>query len=124
MTRTLVAGVCVAALGLGGCAALLLGAGAAGGYAISGDSVKNHFDLSKDVVYRQSLKVAEERGLVTLDDARHGLIRATVNDAHVTITVKQLTKESVELKVSARKVLLPRPDVAQDVYNTIVDRLK
>jgi hypothetical protein len=123
MTRRLAAVMCMVALGGQGCAALLLGAGAAGGYAISRDSVKNHFDLSRDFVYRESLKVAGQKGLVKLDDARHGVIQATISDAHVTITVKPLTKETVELKVKARRMLLPKIDVAQDVYNAILERL-
>ena len=112
----------VASLGLNGCALLLISAGAAGGYAISKDSVKNDFDLPQDRVFHQSLAVAKSMGHVTVEDRAHGIIRANINDAIVTITVKQLTKKTVELKVKARNVM-PKVEVAQEVYNKISQRL-
>ncbi len=114
----------VASVGLCGCPLVLVGAGVAGGYAISKDAVRNQFDLSKDAVYRQSLAVAKQMGQVTLEDMTHGVIELKVGDAHVTITVKPLTKKTVELKVKARnQFLMPQVDVAQQVYNKIIERL-
>jgi len=122
--RWLVTALASVSLAMSGCALLLVGAGAAGGYAISKDSVKNTYDLSHAFVYQQSLVVAKEMGLVTVEDHTHGLIRAKVQDANVTITVKQLTKRTVELRVKARNALLmPEVDVAQAVYNKINERL-
>ncbi len=107
-----------------GCAAALVGAGVAGGYAISKDSVRNTFDRSKSEVYAHSLAVAEDAGFVTSDDASHGVIKLKIQNTNVTITVKQLTRKTVELKVSARNTLLmPEIDVAQEVYNKIFARL-
>ena len=114
----------VASLGFSGCAAVLLGAGAAGGYALSKDSVKNNFDMSKDRVYKQSLGVAKEMGQVTSEDSKNGRIEAKVKEIDVVITVKPLTKKTVELKVSGRnKFKMPAVDVAQEVYTKIVERL-
>ena len=108
---------------LSGCALLLIGAGAAGGYAISRDSVISQHDLAQDHVYRQALAVVHEMGVVQLEDARHGKIQATVQEAQVRISVKPLTRKTVELRVKARKNLLPAVSVAQDVYNKIAQRL-
>ena len=114
----------IGALSMSGCIAVLLGTGAAAGYAVSKDSVRNSFDLSKDFVYHHSLAVAKEVGFITVEDASHGLIRMNVGDANVTITVKPITKRAVELKVSARnQLLLPEIDVAQTVYTKIIQRL-
>ena len=118
----LLAVLCAGLVELSGCAILLIGAGAAGGYAISKDSVKNSFDLSQGHVYRQALAVAKQMGNVTLEDEKHGFLRANINDAVVTITVKQITKKTVELKVKARNVM-PKIEVAQEVYNKIASRL-
>ena len=108
-----------------GCALLLVGAGAAGGYAISKDSVKNNFDLPPSHVYRVSRDVLEEEGIVTTGDEDHGLLKGTVAGATVTITVKPLTRKTVELKVKARdtSLLLPKVDVAQAIYTKILERL-
>ena len=108
----------------GGCAPILIGAGAVGGYAISKDSISNSFDLSMGHVYDTSRQVAEKVGLVTVADEKRGFIKASVPGATVTITVKRLTSRTVELKVKARNdVFLPKIDIAQSVYNQIVERL-
>lgn len=118
----IVAGVVVA--GLSGCAVLLVGAGAAGGYAISRDSVKNLFDLPAEAVFRASRQIVAEQGLITVEDARNGLLKATVEGATVTVTVKPVTKRTVELKVKARDSLhLPKVDIAQTIYTKILERL-
>lgn len=112
-------------LGLSGCAVLLVGAGAAGGYAIGRDSITNHFDLPQDRVFRASREVIGELGLVTTEDARHGLIKAQVEGANVTITVKRISETTVELKVKARNDLfMPKIRIAQTVYTHIADRLR
>jgi len=112
------AGIC-----LSGCAALLIGAGAAGGYAISKDSIRNHFDMSASHLFRISRDVVKEAGLITAEDERQGLITAMVEGANVTVTVKPVSHKTVELKVRARQMLLPKIDVAQVVYNRILERL-
>lgn len=108
-----------------GCAALLVGAGAAGGYAISRDSIKNNFDLPPSQVFAASRRIAQQEGLITLEDEKRGLIKTKVESANVTITVRRLTSKTVELKVSARnEVLLPKIEVAQAIYNEIFELLK
>ncbi|MFH1857382.1 MAG: DUF3568 family protein [Candidatus Omnitrophota bacterium] len=115
----------VTALGLSGCAAVLVGAGVAGGYALSKDSVKNQYARSKDRVFQSSLAAAREMGQVVLEDAKTGIIQAKVEDTDVTITVKPLTAKTVELEVKARnKFKMPALDVAQRVHDNIDDRVK
>ncbi len=114
-----------ASFALSGCPVVLVGAGLAGGYAISKDSVTNHYDFSRDRVYGSSLAVLKEMGQVTTEDSKNGLVEGKVKDVTVTITAKQLTKKTVELKVKGRNQLkMPAVDVAQEVYNKIDDRLK
>ena len=114
----------VGSLALGGCALLLVGTGVVGGYAISKDSIRNQFELPRDQVFRQSAAVAHAIGFVTVEDSERGLLKLKIGDTTVTITVKPMTKHSVELSVQARnQVLLPQVDVAQTVYNKITERL-
>jgi hypothetical protein len=112
------------AVSLSGCAAALVGVGAAGGYAISKDSVKDYFDLPQETVFQQSLLVAKEMGTVESQNEDEGLINAKIRGASVTIKVKPISKKTVELKIRARdKVLIPKVGIAQDVYNEIAERL-
>ena len=120
----LVVALIASSLGLSGCPVVLVGAGAAGGYALSKDSAKSNFDLPKDRIYKRSLDVVKEMGQVTMEDEKHGLIKASITDVNVTITVKQLTKKTVELKVKARdKFLVPKVALAQEVYTKIIEKL-
>ena len=112
-------------VGLSGCALLLVGAGAAGGYAISRDSVKNLFDLPPDTVFRASRDVVAKEGTITIEDARNGVIKATLPGAKLTVTVKPVTKRTVELKVQARDgAMFPKVDIAQAIYTKILERLE
>ena len=125
--RTVLARVAVWAgmtLSLSGCAVLLVGAGAAGGYAVSKDSVKNNFDLPAGEVFRASRDVVRAAGLMTTEDESHGMLKAVVEGADVTVTVKSISKRTVELKVKARdNLLIPKIDIAQGLYTKILERL-
>ena len=121
------AGLLVAGLllgGLSGCAVLLLGGGAAAGYAIGKDSVTDHFDVSQRHVYGVSRAVLKDKGLISSENAEQGYLKGTVEGMTVTITVKPVSKKTVKLTVKARdKFLMPKVAVAQDVYQAIKDRL-
>lgn len=109
---------------LSGCAALLIGAGAAGGYAIGKDSIKNDFDLAPSHVFGVSRDVLKAVGLITLEDERRGAIKAVVEGANVTVTVKRLTERTLELKVKARNnFFMPKLSIAETIYNQIIKRL-
>ncbi len=111
-------------LGLCGCPLILVGAGAVGGYAVSKDTVRNQFEMSKEHLFQQSLAAAKDLGFITTEDAVHGLIKLKVQDTNVTITITPLTQRAVELKVKARNsLLMPQVDIAQQVYNNIIKRL-
>ena len=127
MTRRWFRGVLLVVLAghLTGCAWLLVGAGAAGGYAISRDSITNRFEQPPDVIYDVSRDVLHELGFVmAADDSRHRL-QGTVEGATVTITITPVSAQMAELKVRARnRFLMPRITVAHTVYNAIIRRLK
>lgn len=115
----------VASLGLSGCPLVWLGAGAAGGYAISADSVRNQFTLPREQVFERASAVARQLGMVTVEDDARGVIQLRVGETNVTVTVKSLTSRTVELRIKARsRFLMPRVNVAQDVYNAITERLR
>ena len=122
--KLLVVLVSVLSLGISGCAAVLIGAGAAGGYALSKDSVRGHFDKSESRAFKSSLAVAKKMGQVTLEDSENGRIKAKIKEMDVTIIVKRLTEKTVELQVKARnKYKMPEIEVAQEVYREIEGRL-
>lgn len=111
-------------LAAAGCAPVLIGAGAVGGYAISKDSITNSFDVSFSQLYRVSHEVAAKEGLITQADEARGVIKASVPGANVTIVLKRLTAQTVQLKVKARNdIFLPKIDIAQSIYSQIAEKL-
>ena len=111
-------------LSASGCAVILLGAGAAGGYAISKDHVQGDTDRPFARVWDESLSAAHKEGVVNLQDRTHGKIEANVENAVVKITVDQLTDRTVRLIVSARKYGMPSQATAQKLFVKIWDRLE
>ena len=107
-----------------GCAVVWLGAGAVGGYAVSRDSIKNDLERSPGEVYAVSHQVVRALGILLEEDEPHGFMKANVEGARVTITIKSLSPHVVELKVKARRgAILPKLDVAERVYNKIMEEL-
>jgi len=47
-----------------------------------------------------------------------------MSDVNITVRINSLSSGTQELKVSARKYLLPKPHIAQDIFFKIVKGLK
>lgn len=88
------------------------------------DYTQQDFDSSFEKVYDASLSIAQKMGKVTQENKEGGMIKALVNKNDVTIKIKKLTEKSTQLTVSARRLLLPKPDVAGGVLLEISERLK
>lgn len=109
-----------------GCALFLVGAGAAGGIAISKDTIEGHFDRKLDQVWRASREVLMQEGFIRLENKTQGEIEAEVKKSEVKIGILQVSEKTVRIRVKARKgmKLLPNPDLANDLYNKIFYKLK
>ena len=122
-TRMRLAILVAGALSLSGCAIFLVSAGAAAGYAVSRDSVRNTFDLPKTMIFNESLSTMRQMGQVLLQDPAAGEIKGKIGGTSVWITVKPLTKQAVQLRVKARNsFFMPNVDVAEEVYNKIIEK--
>lgn len=108
---------------LSGCALLLVGGGAAGGYAVSKDSVEGIVDDSKEKVWDVAVKVLEDDGVIKSTDKPAGKIEAEVDDINVDVEITQETKSATKLKISARKYLMPKVKKAQDLYTKMLKKL-
>jgi len=108
-----------------GCAAFIIGAGAGivGGITLSKDSAEGYVDDRMDRVWSVSREVLRDKGDIVLEDRAKGKIEAKVNGVTVKVNIKEITSKTAKLKVSARKKLLPKVSVAQDIYVRIAKRL-
>lgn len=108
------------------CAIFLLGAGVTGGIAISKDTIEGHFDKKLDPVWKAAREVLMQEGFIRLEDKPHGQIEAEVRKSEVKIEILQVSEKTVRIRVKARKgmKLLPNPDLANELYNKIFNKLK
>lgn len=108
-----------------GCVYLVIGSvGALGGYAISPDTIEgvvnnrdpqDMFDAAVDVI--SIMGIIEEKNEVA------GVIVAQVQKTHVTVTITEPVNGSVKLRVKARRGMMPKIKLAQDIYAKILARL-
>ena len=111
---------------LSGCAAVLVGAGAAGGYAIGPDYVQGETDKDFSGIYNSALDVAGIMGVIQskYSSPAVGKIRAKVENSSLEISIERLTRHTLRLKVKSRKNLMPNIALAQKVYNNILQRVR
>ena len=109
-----------------GCFLFLLGVGAAGGYAISKDTIEGLVGKSYDRVWNAGRDVIMSEGFIRSEDKNHGALEAEVRKVQVNIEVKQMTERTVRIQVKARKgyKLLPDINLANELYNKIYAKVK
>ena len=112
----------VLCLSLCGCVMMLVGAGAAGGYAIGKDYIQGETDKNFNSVYDTAISVLEFMGIIEskYSNPSVGKIRGKVDNSSLELTVERLTRLTVRLKVKSRKNLMPNIELAQKVYNKIL----
>ena len=108
-----------------GCAIFLLGAGAAGGLAITKDAIEGTFEKSFDQLWRASREIIMNEGFIKTEDKTHGTIEGEVRKSQVKLEVKQVTQRAVQLRVHARKgyQIVPNIELANELYNKINQKL-
>jgi len=88
------------------------------------DYAQASFNVTFDKAYNTGLEVLKEAGVVKRENKADGIISAEVNGAGVTFKLKKLNDTTTEITVSARKLGLPKPEVASGVIYQITDKLK
>ncbi|MBN1522314.1 MAG: hypothetical protein JW928_07250 [Candidatus Aureabacteria bacterium] len=118
-------------LHLSGCAPVLVGLGALGGYAISEDELEGIYTIPKDEVFLLGKNVALDWTNDVLEDEGQTEIIATSESRRVWIRIEQLTPDTTRLRVKARKYgfrdinkintyTLPDIKTAQFIFERIV----
>ena len=114
------------ALTVSGCVVLALGAGAAGGYAISKDEIEGFTDKDYEHVWETSRQVLTDEGAIELDNKNSGRIEALVQNSKIKFSMETVAPKSIRVRVQARKAMNLFPDIklAQSLYIKIMKRLK
>jgi hypothetical protein len=88
------------------------------------DYAQASFKVTIDKAYDAGLQVLKQMGVVKRENKANGIISAEVNGANVAFKLKKLNDTTTEITVSARKLGLPKPEVASGVIYQITDKLK
>ena len=113
-----------AGLSLSGCFYVVLGGvAAAGGYAVSKDTIQGETEKDFHDVWDAAVEIVSIMGTVSSESRDLGKIQAMVNGAKVTVNVIQLTPSATRLKVKARKSLFPSITNAQNIFVKIMNRV-
>jgi hypothetical protein len=88
------------------------------------DFAQASFVVTMDKAYEDGLQVLKQMGVVKKENKSGGTISAEVNGANVTLKLKKINDTATEITVSARKLGLPKPEVASGVIYRITDKLK
>ena len=81
------------------------------------------FNVGFDKAYEVTLGIIQQIGKVTKDDKDSGLIKAKVDGSDVSVKIAK-KEEGVQIKVSAKKFVLPQPELAEEILSKITEKLK
>ncbi len=91
---------------------------------IGRDSAQEDFTGNFDRIFEVSLATLRRMGKVTKEDKTRGIIDAEVDAAQVSLKITKKTGNKMAVVISARKYLLPKPEIAGGVLYEISDKLK
>jgi len=119
---------------LGGCIAVPAisplvagGAGAAGAYSVTTDSVTDNFNVSKERAFEVVMDILKrEGGIITQSSLFDGTIRGEYIGRKIRIVIKAYNEKQVKVMFEARKGfnLLPDSDTAVKLYRMFSKEVK
>lgn len=88
------------------------------------DSVQDVFRGSFSHVFEVSLNVLKRMGRVTEEDKSRGILGAEIGGAQVSLVFTKKADNKIGVVISARKYLLPKPEIAGGVLYEVSEKLK
>jgi len=88
------------------------------------DSVQQDFITTFDNTYEEALRVLKQMGKITREGKSQGIIGAIINSAQINVKIIKKADNKTQVVVSARKYLLPKPEIAGGVIYRISEKLK
>lgn len=114
------AGIYAAATVLG---VAFLPAGVAG-LMIGKDSGTSEYNADLSTVFAATKEVLKKRGTITAEDAGAGTISAKVDGANVSAQVSTGENKKTVLSVKSRKMMLPKPEIAEGIIYQVSQEVK
>jgi len=109
-------------------AAAILGVGflpaGIAGVLIAKDSGVREFNSELTKVYEAVLKTIQESGELKSENRESGIIKAKIDGADIAIVLRVIEEQKTEVTVSARKMMLPKPKIANGILYQISEIVK
>ena len=93
------------------------------GVLVGKDSSTAEYKADYDELYDVSLSVINEIGELKNEDRGKGVIKAKVNGSDVAIKMEKTPEQKIQVTISARKLMLPKPEVAGGIQYRISERM-
>jgi uncharacterized protein involved in outer membrane biogenesis len=91
---------------------------------VAKDSAAQEFTAGFDEAYETSIAVLKGMGRIEREDKAAGVITANINGANVTVKLEKSADNKTQVIASARKYLLPKPEIAGGVVFEISKKMK
>lgn len=91
---------------------------------IGRDSVQQDFSATFNNAYEEVLRVLKRQGKVAREDRAKGTISATINSAQVYARIIKKAANKAQVVISARKYLLPKPEIAGGILYEVSEKLR
>jgi hypothetical protein len=91
------------------------------------DSSQEVFKIAPDRLFTETLTVLEsmtDRASIKSQDKAQGVIKALVDKNDVTIKIEKNPEGATQMTVSARRLMLPKPEVAKGLIIQISEKVK
>ncbi len=127
MKRNILIILCIILIISTGCVPVLIGgAGIVTGYMISNDSAIGDVKVSYRELWDMSIEVLQNMNRVEIIETNEskGRIKIKMDGVDLTVKINTIDSENQQLKVSARKYMIPKPKYAQKIFLNIVKELE
>lgn len=97
----------------------------AAGFTLAGkDSATQDFKSSEAAVFNAGLKALDYLGRVTREDWQARAIEAEVDSASIALKISKSETKKTRVTVSARKFLMPKPEIAAGIIYQISEKVR
>lgn len=127
MKKNILIILCIILIISTGCVPVLIGgAGIVTGYMMSNDSAIGDVRVSYRELWDISIEVLQNSDKIEIIETNEskGRIKIKMDGVDLTVKINTLDSENQQLKVSARKYMLPKPKYAQKIFFNIVKELE
>jgi len=90
---------------------------------VSKDSVEQSINSSPEHAFDISIEAVKGMGIIIEQDSSDGIIKASIHGSRVAIKIKKDATDKTIIIISARKYMLPQPDIAEGVLYQILEKL-